>query len=365
MSCKGTLTKDVAKEIFQYYPFYRGEIDDFSMIPQKLYNHNAIVTIGTSSWVLKCYPQDEFNSRLLLAHDLQLRLDEAGFPLAKLEQTKYGKTMVKLFDAVYSLHKWTEGKHLSPSVHKSEKGIEIIQKVARAIGNLHRIAAAKFKKRLADRPTITGQDIFNGVQNIGQEFLKGQGLSLSGLNKLRFKLVKSDFDRWVIKRAPELANVVGSIVNSENSNSFDLEDPIPIHNDINWENLIFSDDDELLALIDFDNVVVGPREYEVGAAAIVIAGPDNVRLQKFVEAYQEVSGFECNPEKIQLGMILKCIRSIVFSIHSYASNGVEDIEMLQDWCFYLDGCLSFLVGGNAEQHVVEKPDYNEIRFSTI
>ena len=72
----------------------------------------------------------------------------------------------------------------------------------------------------------------------------------------------------------------------------DGSDIVLAHNDLNWENLVLGDDLEVLAVLDFDNACLLPRALDLGAAAVVLVGSDERRLDDFLQAYADAAGRE-------------------------------------------------------------------------
>jgi len=333
---------DELSKILSHYPFYEGRIDSWIRIPQKLYNNNYCVNIDSIRWVVKCYSSSAVTERLKISHNVQLFLQKQNFPVACLETTNKGFSLVEESGQWFSVHRWVEGRQLSPFSGGTKITDATFGEVARVLAKMHLFLAAGNFGPQNEKTVMHGSLLFRRLALDGSALNRSQGCQLSSLWLLRLKQRKNQFDKWILARLPSLI-IFASRLEKQFVNTSGFGDEVmPIHNDINWENLIFSESNNLLAVIDFDNLIFGPRICEVGAAAIVIAGPDQKRIDSFIRDYSLGFGQSCSELSIWVAMVLKCLRSIFFSIRSYLDGKAKDLQILQTWCLYLDQCLEVL-----------------------
>ncbi len=343
------LNSFLLKELLQNYPFYQGGINEFYRIPQKLYNKNYYFKILHKAWVIKQYDKNAVNSRLYLSHKVQRQLHELGFPVAKLEITKNNKTIVEIKGAFFSIHRWVEGIQFSPVVESQNMISEsIISEIATILAKFHELTPNVTLDPVSETDMISTDFLLQKTYRQCQHLQQGKGLRFSRINRLKFKVRKNDFDHWILERFPRFFNVSSRLNGFSGENIINMGDMIFTHNDINWQNIIFNKVDKLSALIDFDNSIVGPQLYEVGAAAIVIGGPNKVNISLFLSTYFESSDSGYNEQAVKLSMIIKCLSSILYSIHMYIDKIVIDHSLLENWCCYLDDCLKLILPDNED-----------------
>jgi aminoglycoside phosphotransferase (APT) family kinase protein len=114
---------------------------------------------------------------------------------------------------------------------------------------------------------------------------------------------------------------------------------VPGHGDPNWENVLFAQD-HVAAVLDFQNVTVAPRIFDVGAAALVFSGPDPVARQRFMAAYTEATGWTPPPAVLRVAMLQKALQSITFQASMMHTYNTEHRALAQAWVRYLQQTLS-------------------------
>ncbi|MCP3670906.1 MAG: phosphotransferase [Gammaproteobacteria bacterium] len=321
-------------EVVSQYAFYHGTIDRFQLIPQKLSNQNAWFEIDNRRWVIKFYRTGIISNKLKLSHQLQLQLIESGFPVAKLETSTDGQTLIKTANGYYSIHRWVEGRHIhSPSIN-STAPTDVIREVASMLGRFHQLGA----EEAHSGELATLDKAFSAPAELARTQDRRRDLKPSRIFRLRIKPIKTSFDRWILQHFEQLCQQASQLAEQLHKLP-SFREFIAIHNDINWDNLIFNDDNKLAAIIDFDNLMPFSRQYEIGAATLVIAGTDNEAVTHFLNSYRQASGLNVDNAAVMIAMRHKCVRSIIWSIHSYLGGNIEDRAALQSWCKYLHYCL--------------------------
>lgn len=329
------------KAILSHYDFYSGKIDQFEVVPQRLTNLNARFRIDEKQRVIKRYNDRNTPQRLALSHQVQQFLTAHQFPVARLEQTHSSATLVEHGEHYYSVHEWVSGQHIDGiNLHAQGKppADDIIREVAKGLGHYHRLMQGQFlAQERMDHDTVSAalRQPANIAVRIGQKRRREPLRTLQ--QKLR--LHKTPLEKWLQNALDPLMRQAEQLANIDPASSPAMHELIVAHNDINWENLIFDDAARLRAIIDFDNAAILPRLFEVGAAAIVIAGTHRRQRELFLDAYRQASGLDTEPSALATGMKIKCLRSMLWSALSYMQGTVADSEMLAEWCFYLDACL--------------------------
>ena len=291
-------------------------------------------------WVLKRHTSAPAIARLTVSHPLELRLREAGFPSAPLGRTDTGQTLVREGPAKYSLHGWVDGHQVSIAGRDEliARHPNVVGELASMIGTLHQLSR-------------TPGDDAGGQSAVDTDrLLKAPHLGVRALRRspafwrwraLRLKRGMSDFDRWVIDVLPEVVAHADLLASRSVAHRLDRSDTGLIHNDINWENLVFDERFRVRALLDFDNATRAPWALEVGSAAVVLVGAEPDRVEEFVSTYESASQIRVDRDVVRLAMEMKCVQSILNSMTVYI-RGNADIALRAPWCYHLHESLKTL-----------------------
>lgn len=300
------------------------------------------VQVDGRDWALKRYTTRAAVERLAISHPLELRLAEAGFPVAPLRVAGAGETVVRDGPVWYSLHRWVAGQQVSIADRDAVIGARphLVGELAAMIATLHMVSGQTPDEgedpdldRLLRMPHANVRRIRRPRRGV-----------LSKWQMLRVKPRKSDFDRWILRVLPEVATRAEALTEVSISHRVDRSEIGLIHNDVNWENLILDEGCHVRALLDFDNVVRAPWVLEVGACAVVLAGAAPHKVDLFVSGYEATSGVALDRDLVRLGMELKCVRSIITSVLAYLDGGT-DTRLLAPWCHHLHESLRLVRHG--------------------
>ena len=334
-----TALDDAAVVALEGLGFGAAEVERMERLPQGVKNINYRVRAGGRDWVLKCHVASDAAERLVATHRLESRLDEAGLPVARLHRTRAGDSFVTTDAGVFTLHGWVEGRQVSiaelDAVHSDRP--TLARELGRLLGDLHRVGLDALEPptesvavdRLLSGPRRTRASIRHGPP---RRFRKTARLRRSG----------HAFDHWVLTNLPDLFRDAGRLASPRAVAVFDTADVVLAHNDVNWENVVLGQDLGVVGLLDFDNAAPLPRALDVGAAAAVLVGADEGRLDRFLAAYELASGASLDRAAVHLAMRWKCVRSILWSVDAYVSGRVADTEMVAVWCRHLGACWSEL-----------------------
>lgn len=333
-----SFSADEVLGIVEHYPFFQGQLDELSIIPQRLVNQNARFRIGSRQWVIKRYDANALPANLALSHQLQLKLASANFPIAPLEVTKTGDSLIKSGSHAYSVHQWVQGIHHNPIETGCKISSKQIEQIAVMLGRFHALVTQQCEHHLEPDFSRARQLFASPLASANALFITNR-LGISPYSLMKWKPKKSSLDRWILATLPKFKHLSKQLANIAPDDFPSLQDIILTHNDINWLNLIFDEQDQLLAIIDFDNLQLAPRQAEIGFAALVVTGSDRTRLMAFLEHYQAASGLTTDLAAIRLCMLVRCARSFLWSIQAYRGNMIEDIKMLEAWMRYLSAQL--------------------------
>lgn len=330
---------DLSK-LFENYSYFNGSIVKFQHIGSQLYGECLKVDLPGNSFIVKKYESGFDKNRLLFTHEVQRDLLKVGFPLPKIETTKDNTTIVQVNGVAFVVQQWMDGECYS-QIELNRHNDYIVDNIGMLIGKLHRFVSER-QYEIENDFCIHIDSILAKPSALIGSLLAANRFGISGILKLKLKVWKNSYDRWIITNHKKWVKAL-SILNKINIEKSYFDHIIPIHNDINWENILFDKDNKIKAVIDFDNMHYAPRAYEVGAAAIVIAGADRDRLKRFLNNYSTASGFVDQKNTLYCCMLIKCLSSIAFSAQAYIDGKKENIDLLYKWSTYLSKCLDYVV----------------------
>lgn len=318
--------------VMGHFGYDAAAIEVITPIAQRLRNENYRVRAGGTDWVVKRYRPEQVTPRLARAHLLESRLLDAGFPAAEILRTDSGQTLAQVGPHHYSVHAWVEG--VKVSIADRERVLaqqpSFMASMGAHLGALHRISATI--------DTAGTVDLARHLEQPSRTLTRVRRARLprpAAWQRLRWKARKTTFDRWIIEVMPELTRQADWLSRQPVPHDVGPADLIVIHNDINWENLIFDEGFQLRALIDFDNADVGLRPFEVGSAVVVLGGAAPEQRRTFLANYTDVTGARVDEALVDLGMIARCVRSLAWSISVYLNGTVQDTNLLASWCTHI------------------------------
>lgn len=340
MSLSRSQIEQLAPQVLSDYGFVAGQIEYIQRLPQRVKNVNFRVRAGEQDWVLKCHTPAAAK-RLEFPHELELSLAASGYPVAQLQRSRFGDTLVERDGVFFTLHTWVDGRQVAISGRDQAiaERPALTRELGEALGTLHRLGEP-WVSQAPERPTT--EWLLAGPSRTVTSIRRGRPPHLFKALRLRLRADKSEFDRWILERLPGLYRHAGAL--AESTIPHRADDLVVAHNDLNWENLIFAPSLQLLAVLDFDNATVLPRVLDLGAAAAVLAGGSTIRLDEFLTGYAKGCGEPVDRELAELGMRWKCVRSMLWSIDAYLSGRVADPALVATWCRHLDECLQAVAG---------------------
>lgn len=324
-----------ARRVLLNHYFSRSDIERVDRIPQRITNVNFRVRASGRDWVLKHHDLSSAE-RTRWCHELELKLMAAAYPVAGLQRSKSGETLVEDDGATYSLHAWVSGKQITIDQRESTfaEYPGLVGELARALGRYHHLTASWIPSG-DTRRLVAPNRLLEGPRNTATSIRRGRPPQLFKALRLHFRPRKSDFDRWIVASLPNLYRRANYLAATSIDESVDQSDVVMAHNDVHWENLIFSPTFELLALLDFEVPMQLPRAFDVGFVAAVLVGSHSSRLDEFLSVYDETSGQPVDRRVVAIGMHLKLVRSILWSVDAYLSGRVADPVLLATWCRHL------------------------------
>lgn len=294
------------------------------------------VRAGGKDWVLKRHPPSG-SARLGLAHRLEGHLAEHGFPVARIRTTPADETIVHDGVGFYTLHEWVHGRQVTiadrDEVLAAHPGL--LTELADTVATLHDLGA---QLASPDAGTVTPADpnaLLGAPADAVRRLRRPTRRLVSTWQALRLRSGKNAFDTWILDALPDVVAAARQLAATRDVAWGGPSQITILHNDINWENLIFDPDLHLAALLDFDNLTWGPRVLEVGSAAVVLAGTAPPRVEEFVTAYEDRTGMALDRAAVRTAMTLKCTRSILYSVTTYLRGAVREPDRQEVWCAYL------------------------------
>lgn len=332
----GSTIERTLPQVLGEYGFSADQLEQIEQLPQRVKNVNFRIRAAGRDWIMKCHTPAAAKN-LGFSHRLELLLAGSGFPVAELQRSRSGETLVRHGETCFTLHSWVHGQQFS--VDQRDREIaghpNLVRELGRMVGALH-LRGEPLVDRAPGR--VEPDWLLGGPRRTVTSIRRGRPPQLFKALRLRLRPDKAEFDRWILARLPELYRQAGDLA-ATTLTGRDAADLVVAHNDLNWENLIFGPERQLLAVLDFDNAARLPRALDVGAAAAVLVGGLSTRVDEFMGAYAQASGREVDRELIELGMRWKCMRSMLWSIDAYLSGRVAEPTLVATWCRHLDDCL--------------------------
>lgn len=337
------IDESTVSPILKHYGICETSIEWVRPLARGTKNASARVRADGRDWALKRHTSAQAIRRLELAHELEVRLMAAGLPVAPLQHTDHGHTLVALGTAHYSLHAWVTGQQATIG-HRDRviaRRPGLLAEVASTLAAMHQIATPLAHTTLGPPRTSTSGRL-HGPHHVVRSIQRRRRTGISHWSALRLKPRKSGFDRWILQEFPTIIRHAKALAQHSSTSTLDEVECIVIHNDVNWENLVLGEDFEIRALLDFDNVTREPREFEIGAAAVVIAGTAPGRTEQLLTAYEESAQVKLDRSAVDLAMKYKCLKSLTHSVAVYLRGETRDVALLESWCRQLYASLQDL-----------------------
>lgn len=214
------------------------EIDSFKVLSGGSENTNYLVIAKNDKYVLSfCEQKSEKNAREL-AHLLE-HLEENNFDTSKIMRTTSKEPIILWEGKPVMLKNFIEGKIQKDLPH------HLLELIGRELGKLHKISAPDYLPKQL---------------NYGKEqFVKVEKYAAN-----------SPFDFWLKKKLGYLLPFL----------SPDLPKAL-IHADVFWDNVIISDDESSVRIMDFEESVYYYRIFDIGMTIIGICGEGKtINLEK-------------------------------------------------------------------------------------
>ena len=327
-----------ARRALLEFGFADPEVAGFERLPRGIKNLNYRVRAGGADWVLKCHQGPPgLAERRAATHLLELALAEAGLPTAPLRPPTSGGTFVTTEVGLFTLHGWVAGQQIPIAARDAThaRHPEMAGGLGSLLGSMHRESQ---RVRAGGPAAIDARALLQGPRRAVRSIRHGPPHRFRKVSRLRLRHDKDDLDRWILAHVRDLCRDAVALAAPEVEALLDPRDRVLDHHDLNWENLVLDAGFEVVAVLDFDNAAVLPRELAVGAAAAVLVGADRVRLDDFLDAYADAAGAAPDPRAVNVGMHAKCLQSTLRSVDAYLSGRVSDTSMLGPWCRHLQAC---------------------------
>jgi Ser/Thr protein kinase RdoA (MazF antagonist) len=228
--------------------------------------------------------------RVAFAHDLQLHLEQRGYPVPRLVGTRTdNNSMLQLDNAIYEMFTYINGSRFN----RSAVGAELS---GRALGSLHRILSNHASDFEAPRSSYHGIADVQARFSIARTTIaqRNTRVDLHALDITSQYL--SQAYRGAAQRVVELGYAHWA--------------PCILHGDWHPGNLLYRDQ-SVVAVLDFDSARIETRMADVANGALQFAirmgSPDDVRdwpddldierIRRFVAGYQAACGQRLGPDE--------------------------------------------------------------------
>lgn len=309
-----------------------------------------------SDWVIKRYWQDTDLRRVSTAHEFELRLLEVGFPVAPLQRSTSGQTLLAHGDAHYALHGWVHGRQLTITDRNPLLAREprLAGDLGAMVGTLHRVSS-EGDEHVEEEPDGDPDHLLRAPLYAVRTLRRPRRRPplVSRWQELRLRRHKNDYEQWMLQIVPEVVSHARRIARRSIAHDLEPTDIGLIHHDLNWENLVFDEQLHLRAVLDFDNSMRAPWVLEVGSAAVALVGTTPAAVDRFLAGYQSVSPFSVDPGLVRLAMEMKCVQSILNSVLTYL-DGDTDVTLREAWCRELYASVTTLTENDNPERAADR-----------
>jgi len=219
-----------------------GNFISFKKTEKGVVNHNLVITTTKGKFILRCAHKDRKINELLFEHEFLRQLKSHNFPykIPYPHTANNRKSIVKFKGRYFWLYDFIEGSTLLLNKEK-------IKQVARMMATMHRIVPdIKIKpKKKRPNPSQIGWLI--------------KSLKKSKIQAIK-KRNKDEKDIFYIKNSDRIISILKSLKFS----GYSSLPRMPIHSDINYENILFRKG-KLVGIIDFDNWQIDTRINDITA----------------------------------------------------------------------------------------------------
>ncbi|MBT7903715.1 phosphotransferase [Candidatus Woesearchaeota archaeon] len=258
------------QEITQVLSRYNlGELERYKTIKDGLMNLNAEVRTTKGRFVLRKHAIKQFENpntkaeSIRYEHDILKYLYQNNFSVPVPVKNELGGTFTMKGDHFFTLFSFIDGRGFYEDLFKGTKD-EINQRVhtriIESVKHLVKYHEVISKKKIKDKPK--NMDVsclsFDMLQTIWQDCECGESfLSLIEQNE-----EQSGFDQFVKKNSRYLKKNYKKLKKHSKSLNYRRKDVITIHADFHEGNIIY-DQDQVKAVIDFDNSHTDLRQYDL------------------------------------------------------------------------------------------------------
>ncbi len=321
----------------QYAPFDDG-FEDFRHLPAGMFNENASFVARGQKYVLKKLPGGRSRERHLYALHWQNHLAREGFPCPTFLPNRDGDLITAREGQFWTVQTWAHGGPLDLSILEGPQAREIMLEVGTTLGRLHRLSREASQSGAvppAERSCrITLSEMIDGCRSALKRLYISRWWRPSRVTLLRWKPFKSPVEKEILTMLATVRSAFAELDGWDPASVEEQSRPIPCHGDINWENFLFQEN-RLTAVLDFDNALEMPVEYEVAAAAAIVCRRDDPMRRWFLEGYAQEADWSVSEEDMRLLMLLKCCKSLLFQIETALGDGTKDERGAREWRLYL------------------------------
>lgn len=345
----GGLKKEHAEIIIDQYLDLSGNLEEFSLMPQGLFNENARLVVAGNSYVLKKMTSGRSIDRHRYGAKLQNILAAKGFPCPRVILTREEDEISSYDGSLWTVQTWAEGSYCSSEKRNGSGGLGLREEIATYLGTFHALSREALEQGTLPRaPEESRLEFATKISRIETDYHRMFRDSLRGISlatRLNFTPRKSSFQQDALVHMPVLKKGCRQLIDTDFSKHPSLNISGPCHGDINWENLFFQQG-KLTAVLDFDNAMEMNQTFDAAAAAAVVCSNKPEYLDAFLNAYEQTNGASIDREIFPRLMLLKNVRSLLFQIKQLLAGGTGNNEMAESWRKFLAENIRVLTSEN-------------------
>jgi Ser/Thr protein kinase RdoA (MazF antagonist) len=284
---------------------------------------------GDHDFVIKMFDPRRPAARMRFALQFQAALQAAGVPCPGLLRTPDGDLGAVIEGNTYFVQRWCSGRRFTVDSATDAERTERRRQVGQLIGAMHAAAATTAAAATPSGASRTPRDEILGLARL-ESGLPWQRLGAVG-RAVWFSLKENgDFGREIQAAIPRLIAAREQLQASGMASDPRTQELIPVHGDINFENILF-DGPRLSAIVDFDNALVSSRALDVGTAMAVIC-EQRADEAAFLAGYEAgYGGARPEADVLRAGVQLRLVRSLSYQIIEYTHRRATSPEQARWW----------------------------------
>ena len=230
-------------------------------------NDNYIIETASDKYILRIYSKSKSIEKANLEIDFMNYLQRNNFPVPKIIPNIENEYLINLEDRIGILQEFVSGT--SVKAYDEENTFTI----GKTLAQMHKLSLEFLKENKSL------------IREINEVTVEMNEINLAKIQDERILTLLESASKFVIALSPETKFGV-------------------IHRDFNRSNLLFDESNNIVAVLDFDDLVYGTLVEDIGAIFwglirnVYYKKANNAVLKSFLEGYKSIFGFIPDEDKL-------------------------------------------------------------------